>query len=132
MNVTPSRPPLTHCNFPAIENWDGVPTDYVGAGLPNPRKRKRPVARRKRAYPGFRVRMMDFYCDEIRAVCECVGVNVRELIYETLLNAREAFAREIGMHPRDIAKLDRRQRAAIRRRYCLTVDAIQGKQSAGN
>lgn len=131
MNAARLGPPISGGKCATVAHFKGVVTDYVGAGLPVQRKPKiRP--KRKRQYPGFRIRMLDFYCDEVRAVCECLGVNVREFIYEALLEAKDAYAREIGLPPREIARLDKRQRAAIRHRYCLTVNAISGKKSEGS
>jgi hypothetical protein len=96
----------------------GVVTDYVGTSVQHGRARKiRP--KRKRGYPGFRIRMMDCYVEQIRAAVECTGVGVSQFVYHALLTALGETAAKIGMAPCDIARLRKRARAEIRRQYRL-------------
>jgi hypothetical protein len=110
------------CPTPATAG--GVVTGYLGTGLRLHRTRKS-SPKRKRGYPGFRIRMLEFYVDEILAVCECMGTTARDFVYCSLLAALRAAALEIGMDPHHIARLNKRQRAAICHKYCLAADAIR-------
>ena len=99
---------------------DGIRVGHIRNGSP---------PRRKRAYPGFKIRMMSFRVDQILARAECMGTTVRDFVSSALLDELDACAREIGMSPRDIAKLSKRERRKICHKYCLVVNALSGSKS---
>ncbi len=107
---------------PISPSGGGVVADYLGAGLALERAQKH-SPKRKRSYPGFRIRMMDFYVEQIRAVVECTGEGVSQFIYHALLAAMNKTASQIGMCPSDIARLSKHGRAEIRRKYRLAATA---------
>ena len=113
---------------PASAAAGGVVTGYLGTGLRVGRRRKG-SPRRKRAYPGFKIRMMSFRVDQILATAECMGTTVRDFVSSALLDELNACAREIGMSPRDIAKLSKRERREICHKYCLIVNALHRSKS---
>jgi hypothetical protein len=98
----------------------GVITDYVGTSLQGSASRKR-SRKRNHGYPGFRIRMMASSVEEIRAVVECTGIGLSQFVYYALLRARDETAAKIGMAPHDIARLSKRARAEIRRKYRLAM-----------
>jgi hypothetical protein len=117
--------------FQSSASTNGVVTDYVGTRLQDspPRKRQH---KRKRGYPGFRIRMMDFYVEEIRAVVKCIGWDISHFVSFALHKACNEAATEIGLEPRDIARLSKRERAEIRRKYCLAQSVIRCLEPAHN
>jgi hypothetical protein len=69
--------------------------------------------------------MMDSYVEQIRAVAQCAGWNLSQFLYHALFKAKESVAREIGMPPEDIAKLSKRERADISRKYRAAMSVIR-------
>lgn len=103
---------------PTSATAGGVVTDYLGIGLQVARTRTH-SPKRKRAYPGFRIRMAEFYVEQIHAVVECMGDGVSQFVYHAILTAMHEAASKIGMGPAYIARLSKRERAEIRRKYRL-------------
>ena len=98
-----------------------VVTGYVHPGIQLDRGARK---RSSRGYTGFRIRLDKLYVEQIRAVTRCIGASVGDFAHCALVNLLNATAKEIGMDPRDIAKLSRRQRLEIQNKYVSTVEAM--------
>jgi hypothetical protein len=99
--------------------------DYLGADIQFPYARKN-RRKRKRDYPGFRIRMDALDVGRILAVAECLGCGVSQFLSRALMSAVDEVAKNIGMTASDLVKLSKRQRLEIRRKYRLAMRGANG------
>ena len=71
------------------------------------------AARRAGAFHGFKIRLLDFYRDEICAAAECAGGSPQDFCYQALLEAARDVAAQFGMTPDSLAKLSQPARAEL-------------------
>jgi hypothetical protein len=76
--------------------------------------------------------MLDFYVEEIRAAAQCTGLPIQTFVYLALLSARAEVAKQIGIPPAEMAKLSKRQRSDICRKYCSVMQCTPVLGSSGN
>jgi hypothetical protein len=100
-----NRRPIAVLAEPAVGYAVPVAVSSVRSG-------KRP-ARRAGAFPGFKVRMLDFYRDEIRAAAKCIGANTQAFCYQALREAAHEVAARFGVTPDCLVKLSRSARSEL-------------------
>ena len=74
---------------------------------------RRPRRRRKRGFHGVKIVMADHYVEELRAVAQCMGQELRGFLYYALFHMMTESAELFGVSPRDLVNLSREQRRAL-------------------
>ena len=82
--------------------------------------RRRIVTRkpgRKRPFPGVKVRMMDFFVQEIRACAQAIGWRFDTFLYHALLQAKWETERLFGLSNGGLVTLSKADRAKLASHY---------------
>jgi hypothetical protein len=88
------------------------------------RSRSGPSRRgRKRKFPGVKVRMMDFYVQELRACAEALGWRFDAFLYQALLQVKQETERLFGMSSGGLATLSKGDRARLASHYQAVCEA---------
>jgi hypothetical protein len=78
---------------------------------------------RKRPFPGIKVRMMDFYVQELRACAEAIGWRFDAFLYQALLQAKQETERLFGMSYGGLVTLSKADRAKLASHYQAVCDS---------
>ncbi len=79
---------------------------------------------RKRPFPGIKVRMMDFYVQELRACAEATGWRFDVFLYMALLEAKLKTECIFGMSHGGLAELSKSDRARLASHYRAVCDSL--------
>ena len=93
--------------------------------------RRRTVTRKhgsKRPFCGVKVRMMDFYVQELRACAEAIGWRFDAFLYQALLEAKWKTERLFGMSIGGLVTLSRCDRAKLASHYQAVCDSLPKAQ----
>ena len=89
--------------------------------------RRKAVTRKpgcKRPFPGIKVRMMDFYVEDLRACAEAIGWRFDAFLYQALLEAKWKTERLFGMSHGELVTLSKGDRAKLASRYQAVCDSL--------
>ena len=68
---------------------------------------------RKRPFPGVKVRMMDFFVEELRACAQAIGWRFDAFLYQALLQAKRETERLFGMSNGGLVMLGKADKAKL-------------------
>ena len=83
---------------------------------------------RNRPFPGIKVRMMDFYVEDLRACAEAIGWRFDAFLYQALLEAKWKTERLFGMSHGELVTLSKGDRAKLASRYQAVCDSLPKAQ----
>ena len=72
---------------------------------------------RKRPFPGVKVRMMDFFVEELHACAQAIGWRFDAFLHHALLQAKRETERLFGMSNGGLVTLSRADRAKLASHY---------------
>ena len=78
---------------------------------------------RKRPFPGVKVRMMDFFVEELHACAQAIGWRFDAFLYQALLQAKRETERLFGMSNGGLVTLSRADRAKLASHYQAVCDS---------
>ena len=79
---------------------------------------------RKRPFPGVKIRMMDFYVQELRACAEAIGWRFDTFLYQALLQVKRETERLFGMSYGGLVTLSKGDRAKLASHYQAVCDSL--------
>jgi hypothetical protein len=83
---------------------------------------------RKRPFPGIKVRMMDWYVEDLRACAEAIGWRFDAFLYHALLQAKWETERLFGMSHGELVTLSKGDRAKLASHYQAVCDSLPKAQ----